>query len=537
MAEKIHKSFTLRPRHYLDPTTGEILDTDTINKELARDVRYVTELAEWNLLHGHEALYRDVEPYIDADANKPSNYIGRAIGITYPPHVRPRGTGASRQREMANSRTIDEVKSWIQRTRAFTGTSTKHVSQGWARTANPTRPTTLTPRMDLAAADKQYATFANDPLRDKNNVIDLLMLVNRRWVIAVMDFDRARFTGAEKITMPKIRLTDNDEPLFDFTAQYDYTYTRINSTYAVAVDKGITNYVTLALVNLKTGFIEEVSTLSARVHSLWNKIRATERQRNNLVKKGDLLLSQGRYLEARLKWAEAVPYREAAARKKLTLAQLAAQEIAAFAVEHENAVVVEEDLSWIVNTMQNGRWNRGELSRWIKHYAEMNGSRVFQVNAAYTSQLCHLCGGQVLFEGWHVVHCSSCKVTMDRDENAAGNIGLRFKDTLAKVVASREKARAVTDVVVRRSPVVRSSLKYPGRDRSKSKATPKRPGKIVRRYRGEVCVPSGGSARGGVFDRTVRVGERGDVSSSPLRTLERQPGLLVSTAIYRVYQE
>ena len=79
---------------------------------------------------------------------------------------------------------------------------------------------------------------------------------------------------------------------------------------------------------------------------------------------------------------EAQFHREAASRKKRELAILAAQEIAYLSHFWGNAVIAIEDLGWVSNTMQNGRWNKGELMQWLTHYVAQNGGWVVSVNQA-----------------------------------------------------------------------------------------------------------------------------------------------------------
>ena len=125
------------------------------------------------------------------------------------------------------------------------------------------------------------------------------------------------------------------------------------------------------------------------------------------------------------------------------------------------------------NTMSAGRWNRGELLKWCEHFVELNGSRMMRVNAAYTSQTCHICGARGSVKRWHTFVCTD-HGTMDRDENAAANIALRLVDagTHAKCVATRKKAKRYTRRHVQRSRVHAAPLRYPGR---KNHPTPKRP--------------------------------------------------------------
>ena len=152
------------------------------------------------------------------------------------------------------------------------------------------------------------------------------------------------------------------------------------------MDVGINDYATVVVRNTTTGKVTYQTTLSQRVHSLWNSVRASEMQVRQLREKAvslSLYDRQGR-MAAR---DEADLHRKAASRKKRELAILVAQEIAYLSHFFGNAVVAVEDLSWIRNTMQNGRWNRGVFVQWLTHYVSQNGGWVVAVSAANTSQI------------------------------------------------------------------------------------------------------------------------------------------------------
>ena len=183
---------------------------------------------------------------------------------------------------------------------------------------------------------------------------------------------------------------------------------------------------------------------------------------------------------------EAQFHRKAASRKKRELAILAAQEIAYLSHVWGNAVVAVEDLGWITNTMQNGRWNRGELVKWLAHYVSQNGGWVVAVNSSNTSQLCHVCGSKVTHPTHELSVCAE-QGAMDRDVNAATNIAARAVPRVVKARATRAKNRKLQPQVPLKTPPARASLKYPGRDRTKSKPTPK--GKNRRRVSREVILP------------------------------------------------
>ena len=249
------------------------------------------------------------------------------------------------------------------------------------------------------------------------------------------------------------------------------------------MDVGINSYATVVVRSVETGRIVYETTLSQRVHSLWNSVRASQRQVRDLKAKAATLLHDRQERMAALD--EAQFHREAASRKKRELAILAAQEIAYLSHLWGNAVVAVEDLSWVANTMQNGRWNRGELVRWLTHYVTQNGGWVVAVNPANTSQLCYKCGAKVTHPTRKLSVCHEHGV-MDRDVNAAANIAARAVPRVAKARVTRAKNRKLRPQVALMTPPARGSLKYPGRDRTKNKPTPKRKNHRIAR---EVILP------------------------------------------------
>ena len=266
----------------------------------------------------------------------------------------------------------------------------------------------------------------------------------------------------------------------------DNPIVQFSGNYVIGVDVGIRNYATVVVRDTKTGRAVYKTTLSQRVHSLWNSVRASERQVRQLREKAERLLCDRQARMAALD--EAQLHREAASRKKRELAILAAQEIAYLSHLWGNAVVAVEDLSWVRNTMQNGRWNRGEFVKWLTHYVSQNGGWVVAVSPSNTSQKCHKCGAQVTHPTHELSACVEHGV-MDRDVNAAANIAARAAPRVAKAMKTRAKNRKLRPQAALKTPVARRSLKYPGRDRTKSAPTPKRKNNRPRVV-GEVILPS-----------------------------------------------
>ena len=470
-----YRAFVARPSHILD-LNGERLGGAPVLASLASEVRDISAYATY-LVRNDEGLGSELAR---VTATAPAE-AGRQAGVTMPDFLVSGKSGRSRKEMLVRHRVVTEFRSWQERDKAANGEGAKYVSQGWKRTVDASAPSYGRDYVNLGAVNKQYAVIENDPFADGEIVLKLV--IQGEWHRLIFNFDNKRFTEG-RVTLPIIKVEDGYS-VFIFTVVTDNPVVQFSGDYTIGVDVGINNYATVVVRDVKTGRIVHEATLSQRVHSLWNSVRASERQVRALRRKAETLLHdrQGRMSAL----DEAQFHREAASRKKRELAILAAQEIANLSHAFDNAVVAVEDLGWIANTMQNGRWNRGELVKWLTHYVSQNGGWVVAVNPANTSQKCYVCGAQVT----HPTHKDSVCPThgaMDRDVNAAVNVAARAVPRVAKARVTRAKNRKLRQQQALRTPVARNSLRYPGRDRTKRKPTPKR--KSHRLVSREVILPS-----------------------------------------------
>ena len=477
-----YKAFSARPTHVMD-LNGVLLDAPSIMADLAAEVRGISAYATYVARNDTELGARLAQ----AGAVQPAE-AGRRAGVDIPAELVVKGKlrknkagelveekvpGKSRKERLFRHRVVTEYRAWEERIKAANDESSKYISQGWMRTVNASPPSYGGDTINLGAVDNRYAVIENDPFISGEIVLKLV--IQGVWYRLIFPFDSTRFTEG-KVTLPVIKLEDN-QPVFIFTVATDNPVVQLSGDYVIGVDVGINNYATVVVRNTETGKIAYSTTLSQRVHSLWNSIRASEHQVKQLREKAEPILYDRQGKMAALD--EAKLHREAASHKKRELAILAAQEIAYLSHFWDNAVVAIEDLSWVRNTMQSGRWNRGELIKWLTHYVSQNGGWVVSVNAANTSQVCHLCGEEVKH---HTHRVSACPEhgEMDRDVNAAANIAAR---AVKKVATAREKRGNNSKLQPQaplKTPVARSSLKYPGQDRTKSVPTPKRKRKGVK---------------------------------------------------------
>ena len=456
-----YKAFVARPSHVLD-LNGELLDATAVMAELASEVRDISAYATYVVRNDMKlgSALACVTASAPADA-------GRQAGVMMPDFLVAGRTGRSRKEKLVQYNVVASYRSWQERINATNGESGKYVSQGWKRTVDASAPTYGGDYINLGAVDKSYAVIENNPTIDGE--IILKMVIRGAWYRLIFRFDKTRFPEG-KVTLPLVKV-ENNQPVFIFSVVTENPVVHFSGDYVIGVDVGINNYATVVVRNTETGRIVHKTTLSQRVHSLWNSVRASEKQVQQLRKKAKSLLYDRQGHMAALD--EAQFHREAASRKKRELAILAAQEIAYLSHFWGNAVVAVEDLGWISNTMQNGRWNRGAFTQWLTHYIAQNGGWVVSVSSTNTSQVCHACGAKVT----HPVHEISICPThgeMDRDVNAAANIAARAVPKVNKARATRAKNRKLQPQVALKTPATRASLKYPGRDRTKNCPTPKR---------------------------------------------------------------
>ena len=468
-----YKAFSAHPSCVLD-LNGELLDSASVMSQLAAEVRdisaYATYVVRNDVTLGERlALTGAVQP----------TTAGRRAGVTMPEFLVTGKSGRSRKEALIQHRVVTEYRSWQERIAAANGESGKYVSQGWKRTVDASAPSYGEAGfINLGAVNKQYAVIENTPLIDGEIV--LKMVIQGSWYRLIFPFGNTRFTTG-KVTLPVVKVK-NSQPVFIFTVVTDNPVAQFSGDYTIGVDVGINDYATVVVRNSTTGGLVHKTTLSQRVHSLWNSVRASERQVRALNKKAEKLIYQRQAHMSAVD--EGQLHREAASRKKHELAILAAQEIAYLSHQFGNAVVAIEDLSWLRNTMQNGRWNRGAFTQWLTHYVAQNGGWVVTVNAANTSQVCHLCNEQVEHPEHKVSICPK-HGDMDRDINAAANIAARAVPKVEKARKTRAKNRKLQPSVPLKTPIARDSLKYPGRDRTKNVPTPKRKNRVA----GEVNLP------------------------------------------------
>ena len=396
----VTRTALLRPFACHETKTNTGIDLHAILEEVRNDAALCASEASKHITH------ENLEKVAEYDGLKPAA-VGRRMGIRF--SVSGRGTGRSRFERMICEYAVIQLRSWSGRRKTHTRQTNQYVSSRFKSTANPNKPDSLKPRLALSATDKQYHAISI-----KGPVIKLNMVVNQRWVTFKFKTP-ARFTEpGVRIIAPTISIDGQNRVMFNWPFEIPVERAPFSDKYVVGVDVGITNHTTAVVRNIETGEVVEASFMNRRVRSLENKIQRAKTQIKVLKKRG--------------RDEEAEPHRRALSNRRKELAILTGQEVADLSWRYGNALVAIEDLSFVTNTMKNGRWVRGLIIQRITNMVESNGGRVMTVNPAYTSKKCHQCGENLDMTDYHTPTCSSCRVAWDRDENAAANIAMRLKD-------------------------------------------------------------------------------------------------------------
>ena len=405
------RTVSLRPFVCRETKTNNGIDLHAVLEEVRNDATLCATEAFKHI------TVENLEKLPKYDGLKPA-VAGRRMGIKLPPGKSV--TGHSRFENMIREYAVSQLRSWLERSKASTGKTDKYVSTGFKRTANPNKPDFLKPRLALSATDKQYQA-----VRVEKASIELDMVVAGRWVTFTFKAPERFLEPGIKIIAPTIYIDDRNRVMFNWCFEVPVERAPFSDQYAVGVDVGITNHTTAVVRDITTGNVVEASFMNRRVRSLENKIKRAKTQIAVLKKRG--------------RDKEAEPHRTTLSNRRKELAILIGQEIADLSWRYDNALVAIEDLSFITNTMKNGRWVRGLIIKRITEMVESNGGRVLTVLAAYTSKKCHRCGGNLDMSDYRTPTCSVCRVGWDRDENAAANIASKLQDKRKKSCATRKK--------------------------------------------------------------------------------------------------
>lgn len=424
---------------------GEPLNLDDVLNGIRADAELVAHYALKEMTEQNLALSVEFSRYKPAEA-------GRRMGLKLPTEVKKQfKSGSSRLERMFREQVVTNLRSWAARYEVVNQTSTRHVSDGWKRTASDSKPASMSPHLVLLSTDRGYhKNFSVTPER-----ISLDMVVQGCWVTLHFPTPPQLLEVGCEPGAPDIWVDKNNRVVFGFHGKIDPGRPEFSERYVIGVDLGITNPAAYVVWDTEKKQVVEESLLGQRARSLSNKIKRGQTQVSALKKKG--------------KDDEAVSHREHLSNRRLELSILIAQELVDVSWRYGNAIVSFEDLSHIKNTMKHGRWCRGEAFRRTRDMVEADGGRVMKVNAAYTSKRCHVCQSDLDMSNYSSPVCDTCGITHYRDLNAAANIAQRVNH---KKACQTRKRHATKTKRVRKSKCHSKPLKHPG---TKNRPTPKAP--------------------------------------------------------------
>ena len=329
------------------------------------------------------------------------------------------------------------------------------ISAGWARTVRP-NSSKVGKVLNLTDASVQYC---KETKRTQDTITFKITCGDEK--VNVKLFIPHHLQEADKISLPKFVWNKNtNEFSVILTGNFERKKRKLSDRYIIGVDVGLNHYVTYVVYDTYEMRTVETGTLSNYLdQELWTSIRKTQQQISyNWIKihelKHDDNLNCFGYLpsssidQMEILYQDICDQRKALSKKRATMSQYAALELRDISARYDNAPVARENLSWVGNTMQNGRWNCGEFFNRLETALENVGGKSIWVSAWKTSQSCSSCGNmhkKALQEGstqFHydtpnrIVSCEECGYTADRDINAAINIAKRafFADFFQKYV-------------------------------------------------------------------------------------------------------
>lgn len=440
----VTRAYSLRPFVCFDRVTGVGVDLHSVLGEVRVDAELCASEAMKHV------TVNNLGKMAEHDGLKPA-VAGLRMGMRF--SIPGRGTGRSRFERMVCEYAVSQLRSWRERQKACMRQGNKYVSVGYKRTVRMSKPASLKPRLALSVTDRQYHV-----VRRAGSSVELDMVVNGRWVTFKFKAPSRFLEEGVRIIAPTVTVDEKDRVVFTWYVELPVERVEFSSRYVIGVDVGITNHTTAVVRDITTGKVVEASFMNRRVRSLENKIKRTKTQITALHHKGRV--------------GEVEAHRKALSNRRKELAILIGQEIADMSWEYGNALVAVEDLSHIKNTMKHGRWVRGLIIKRITDMVESNGGRVIAVPAAYTSRKCHQCGTMLDMAGYHHPVCVTCRVSWDRDENAAANIAEKLKDKERHKKACQTRKKHASKKRHRNSKGSLRPLKHPLK---KTGPTPKAP--------------------------------------------------------------
>lgn len=390
----------LSPASIIDTTTGEYVSADVLKGKL--NLLSAAVFAETNRLYElHKLdLFEQLETYNGTPS--PAEFARQKGYSTNFTTTLPREVKAkSRLEKLVQYKLVSEVGSYV---------------------ANPTRnkqEPTFNTTLSLGAVDKQMASLS----WDEGELNLLWKCWDKEYYLT---FTLPAYVLQRKIvkfSLPLIRRNKDGQYEFIF-AVFEQAQQRKGNAHTVGIDLGIVKPYSMAVVNKKGQRVAsyEATARLIRLSEKRQRLLAEQKQiRTKIANRTTRGLSSP-FQELELQRTSAK-----STRLTKTIAQQTGSEIARKLAKHNSNLIHLENLTWVSghsgSKIGSSRWSHSQQQEAVTHATARIGYKVKKVSARNTSQTCHRCGKSITHNAQkRSVWCVECKVSLDRDFNAAMNI-------------------------------------------------------------------------------------------------------------------
>lgn len=235
-----------------------------------------------------------------------------------------------------------------------------------------------------------YVNSAMTRITQQGKTVKLYLKAWDRELILVFRKPTCSLKKKEKLGLPIINMDPITGRLtFTCPVQEKVPLPAISHDYVIGVDRGISKYFTLAVIDMSTGEPMFITDSTGRLEEAHLKVHRQDEQVRGLHGKIDKAIERRDYATAHELEVELDRVRKARSRLKLQLAREAGKFIISVSREYGNAVICMEDLTW------SGSWGSREPYGMLLHETEWqagkDGLLCYTVPAAYSSQACSGC--------------------------------------------------------------------------------------------------------------------------------------------------
>ena len=270
--------------------------------------------------------------------------------------------------------------------------------------------------LPLWATDTHYAKLSSSP-GDRAFYLTLKLedvgIVTLRFMLPKNE--RFILGEGDKISRPNIRIhREKNKVVFSFTVQRRLPELRISGAFTGADLGEVETHVSTTLFS--DGSYSPPMYVDKHVRVVNEKIDALWKHCDEVSAKADLCERRGHMAKAEVLREERRRVRAKISRLKVERAYRLAHQLVGIAVAHGSTIVLED-----LRFAKSSSWDRARQQEAVAHQARRVGVPVRHVNAAYTSQRCAHCNGELVERG-RAVYCGACKSLLNRDVSASRQI-------------------------------------------------------------------------------------------------------------------